>query len=446
MQAMPVESRIYERPAELLQRLIRFDTTNPPGNEAGIIGYLNQLLSEAGIPTQVFAKDPDRPNLLARMPGLGSAPPLLVYAHVDVVSTANQAWQNPPFEAREVDGIIWGRGALDDKGGAAMSLAACLRAAAEGLKPAGDVLFLFLCDEEAGGELGAKYLVQEHPDLFTGIRHAIGEVGGFTFHLAGKAFYPIMVSEKRMCMFRATVRGPAHHAASMVVHGGAAAKLGHLLTRLDQAHSPVYLTSTVRRMIETMSASLPFPAKLVLRQLANPALADRVLALLGSSGQAFYALLHNTWNVTTIHGGEQSAGTPAEVCADLFAMLLPGFSPEDLKAELQKIAGDEVEFQITQAGDPIPAEADLNLYGLLAEILREADPQGIPMPLLMTTPTDARTFNRLGIQTYGFQPMKLPPEIEIAALAHGADERIPVEAMEFGTEALYTLLHRYGSM
>lgn len=325
-----------------------------------------------------------------------------------------------------------------------MTLCAFLRACSEGFTPPGDVLLVFLCDEESGGALGASYLVQEHPELFTGVRYAIGEVGGFTFHLVGRSFYPIMVSEKRMCMVRAIVRGPAHHAASMVVHGGTAAKLGYLLTRLDQGHSPVHLTPTARKMIETISSHSPFPAGLVLRQLLSPALADSVLNMLGSSGQALYPLLHNTWNVTMIHGGEQTAGTPAEASAELFAMLLPGYSPEDLVTELRHLAGDGVEFEITHPGDPIPAEADMGMFDTLCEIIREGDPQGIPTPLLLTTPTDARTFDRLGIQTYGFQPMKLPPEVEMASLAHGADERIPVEAINFGTEALYKLLHRFG--
>jgi acetylornithine deacetylase/succinyl-diaminopimelate desuccinylase-like protein len=114
------ESKIYERPAELLQNLIRFDTTNPPGNETACISYINDLLTEAGFETAIFAKDPDRPNLITRLKGDGNAPPLLLYGHVDVVTTAFQEWSHPPFEAKEADGFIWGRGALDMKGGLTM--------------------------------------------------------------------------------------------------------------------------------------------------------------------------------------------------------------------------------------------------------------------------------------------------------------------------------------
>ena len=130
------QSGIHERPAELLQNLIRFDTTNPPGNEAECVAYINSLLTEAGFDTVLLARDPDRPNLLARLKGRGTAPPLLVYGHVDVVTTAGQQWTHPPFEGKETDGHIWGRGALDMKGSVAMMVSAFLRARAEGLREA----------------------------------------------------------------------------------------------------------------------------------------------------------------------------------------------------------------------------------------------------------------------------------------------------------------------
>ena len=165
---------IYQRPAALLQDLIRFDTTNPPGNEAACVTYIDHLLTEAGIETTRLARDPNRPNLIARLKGQGKAPPLLLYGHVDVVTTVGQQWTHPPFEAREVDGVIWGRGALDMKGGVAMMLAAVLRAKAEGLAPAGDVVLAILSDEECGGDYGAGYLVENHPEQFEGVRYALG--------------------------------------------------------------------------------------------------------------------------------------------------------------------------------------------------------------------------------------------------------------------------------
>ncbi|MDH5636636.1 MAG: M20/M25/M40 family metallo-hydrolase, partial [Candidatus Bathyarchaeota archaeon] len=173
---------IYERPAELLQNLIRFDTTNPPGSEAECVAYINRLLTDAGFKTTLLAKDANRPNLIARLKGQGTAAPFLLYGHVDVVTTANQKWTHPPFEGKVEDGYIWGRGALDMKGGVAMMLAAFLRAKAENLNPAGDVVLAILSDEEGGGEYGAKYLVDNQAKQFEGIRYAIGEFGGFSTH------------------------------------------------------------------------------------------------------------------------------------------------------------------------------------------------------------------------------------------------------------------------
>src|ERR671917_1957852 len=197
------QAPLYERPAELLQRLIRFNTTNPPGNERECVEWIDELLREGGFETQILAKDPERPNLLARLKGRDQAPALLLYGHVDVVPVEGQSWRHPPFEGKNVDGLVWGRGALDMKGGVAMMLAAFLRAKAEGLAPPGDVLLLVLSDEESGGDYGAKYLVEEHARLFDGVRYALGEFGGFSLYVGRRRFYPIQVAEKQLCFLRA---------------------------------------------------------------------------------------------------------------------------------------------------------------------------------------------------------------------------------------------------
>ena len=189
------QTTVYQRPIELLQRLIRFDTTNPPGNEEDCIKYVNQLLTAAGFETTILAKLPNRPSLITRLKGKGNAPPLLLYGHVDVQITKNQIWTHPPFGGEIIDGYLWGRGALDMKGGMAMMMAALLRSKAEGLTPAGDVVLALLCDEEAFGDFGAKYLVEEHSALFSGIKYALGEIGGFTMHIDQKRFYPIQVAD-----------------------------------------------------------------------------------------------------------------------------------------------------------------------------------------------------------------------------------------------------------
>ncbi len=438
---MKPTTTIYQRPAELLQRLIQFDTTNPPGNEAACIAYVNDLLHQAGIETTTLARDPQRPNLIARLKGRGESPPLLLYGHIDVVTTEGQTWQQPPFEGRIVDDYLWGRGALDMKGGVAMMLAAFLRAKAEGLQPPGDVILAILADEEAGGDFGAKFLVEEHAHYFEGVRYALGEFGGFTMTVGGKRFYPIQVAEKQICWLKATVRGAAGH-GSMPVRGQAMARLARLLQTLDQKRLPTHITPPAREMFIRMAEGVGGVSGFFLRQLTNPALANTVLNLLGERARLFDPLLHNTVSPTILHASDKVNVIPGEVCVELDGRLLPGFTPEDLLAELRALVGENVEFEVVRH-DPGPATPDMGLFDTLADILVAADPEGIPIPLLLSGVTDGRFFSRLGIQTYGFTPMKLPADFNFSATIHAADERIPVAAVDFGAQAIFQALQRF---
>lgn len=440
---MSGDATIHERPVELVQRLIRFDTTNPPGGEAPCIEWIRGLVEAAGCEARIVAKEPDRPNLIARLPGAGTAPPLLLQGHVDVVTTAGQDWTHPPFEARTDGGFVWGRGALDMKGGVAMMLAAFLRAATARRTPPGDVLLCLMSDEEAGSDLGAKFLVEEHPELFEGVRYAIGEFGGFDQEIAGRRFYPVMVAEKQVCWMKATLRGPGGH-GSLPMRGGAMARLARFLHTLDRHRLPVHVTPVVRAMIDTVAAGLPSPMGIAVGTLARPALADRVLDLLGEGGEGLEPLLHNTVNATIVRGGDKINVVPSEVTVELDGRLLPGFAPADMVAELHALAGDDVELEVVRH-DPGAREPDLALFDTLGNILHEADPGGRAMPLLLAAVTDARFFARLEIQTYGFTPMRLPPDLNFMKLVHAADERIPLDALEFGTSAIERALERFGA-
>ncbi|HZU01146.1 MAG TPA: M20/M25/M40 family metallo-hydrolase [Ktedonobacteraceae bacterium] len=434
------DAAIYQRPAELLQRLVRFNTTNPPGNEAACISYINQLLTNAGFSTTILAADPERPNLIARLQGQGNAPPLLLQGHVDVVTTEKQVWQQPPFAGNIVNDYVWGRGTLDMKGGVAMMIAAFMCAGTEAESLPGDVILAVLSDEEAGGDYGAKYLVENHADIFKGTRYALGEFGGYTAHIAGKKFYPIQVLEKQVCWMKAIVRGPGGH-GSLPMHGGATAKLAQMLQQLDRHRLPVHITPIPCQMLEAMSAVLPDPIASLLRQLLDPSQTDQVLDRLGPLSQLFDPILHNTVNVTIIQGGNKINVIPSEIVFEMDGRLLPGYTADDMVKELRSLLGNEVELELVRY-DEGRSEADMGLYDTLATILSEADPEGIPVPLLMPAVTDGRFFSRLGIQTYGFLPMSLPADFNFLQTIHAADERIPVEAVEFGTRAIYEVLKR----
>jgi acetylornithine deacetylase/succinyl-diaminopimelate desuccinylase-like protein len=440
--ATGVANAIHRHPAELLRTLIRFDTTNPPGNERECISYIEGLLKAAGIETTIRSKDPERPNLVARLRGAGTAPPLLLYGHVDVVTTERQEWTHPPFEAKLVDGWIWGRGALDMKGGVAMMLAAFLRANEDRSPPPGDVIFCALADEEDFGGYGAGFMVDEHPELFDGVTHAIGEFGGFALQMGSRRFYPIQVAEKQVCGVRLTVRGPGGHGA-VPVRGGAMAELAKALERIDRKRLPVHVTPVVRDMCRAIGEASPLPARLALRLLLAPPLTNRLLDLLGARGHELDPLLHNTVSPTMVSASEKVNVIPNEVSVVCDGRLLPGFQPDDLVAELRAILPDEVEIEVT-LHQPGPPTAELGFYQQLGRVLRELDPEGVPIPLLMAGVTDARLFARIGIQTYGFTPMNLPAGFNFWSTVHNADERVPAGAIEFGTEAIHRAMRRYG--
>ncbi|MFC2105333.1 M20/M25/M40 family metallo-hydrolase [Candidatus Bipolaricaulota bacterium] len=430
--------------ATILQDLIRFDTTNPPGNERPCIEYIDGVLRDAGIETSILAVDPQRPNLVARLPGTGAAPGLLLFGHVDVVTTANQQWSVPPFEGRIQDGYIWGRGALDMKAGVAMMMAALLEARATGLQPSGDILFAAVSDEEAGGTMGAKYLVNEHPSLFEGIRYALGEFGGFPVHIDGRPLYMIQVSEKQPCWLKATIRGPAGHSARLM-RNGAMARLGHVLSRLNRCRLPIHITPVTERMVRAMADALPVHKRVLFRRLLNPRLTDRILKLLGDTGRNLEPLFRNTVNATMVRGGEGSNVIPSEIALGLDGRLLPGFGPQDLFAELGAALGEDLDYEVLLY-DRGTTEIDFGLFPLLADVLSRAHPDSHQIPYLFPGGTDGRFFSQLGIQSYGFIPMNLPASFGFSDFVHGADERIPIESMEFGAKAMFEVMTHFGEV
>jgi acetylornithine deacetylase/succinyl-diaminopimelate desuccinylase-like protein len=435
------ENLIYERPLEILQNLVRFDTTNPPGDERECILYIDGLLKEAGIQTELVGRTHQRPNLIARLKGGGNAAPLLLYGHVDVVTTKNQQWTHPPFEAKIADGYLWGRGTLDMKGGVAMMLAAFLKAKAEGTSLPGDVIFAAVTDEEAGGDYGARFLVEEHPGLFQGVRYALGEFGGFNINFSGIRVYPIMISEKQICILKATFRGPGGH-GSMPIRNGAMAKLGRALQVLDTQKLPVHITPPVRVMFESIAKILPGASGLLVRRILNPALTDIVLTAFGSRGALFAPLVRNTISPTMVQASEKFNVIPSQVELGMDGRILPGIKPDIMLAEVRKLLGMEAEIEIVRS-DSGPAQADMGLFNKLGRILTELDPEGKPIPLVLSGVTDARWLSKLGIQTYGFIPMKLPQDYNFLRAIHTADECIPVDAIDFGVQALFKAMQRF---
>jgi acetylornithine deacetylase/succinyl-diaminopimelate desuccinylase-like protein len=323
-----------------------------------------------------------------------------------------------------------------------MMLGAILQLAEAAEPPPGDVLLCVLADEENLGTYGARFVVEEHPELFEGVRHALGEFGGARTELAGLSTYPIQVGEKQACWACATIRGPGGH-GSLPMRGGAMAKLGRLLSTLDARRLPVHVTEIPRSMIEALAAALPAGGRELADGLLDPERTDAALDMIGPAGQTLDPMFHNTVNATIVRGGAKVNVIPSELQLELDGRLLPGQTADDLFRELRDLVDDDdLELEATSY-EPGSQRADLSLMPMLSEVLTTADPEAVPLPMLMPGITDGRFFARLGIQTYGFLPMRLRAEMKFTSLIHAADERVPAQEIGWGTDRICEVLTRY---
>ncbi|RFU83412.1 M20/M25/M40 family metallo-hydrolase [Streptomyces triticagri] len=432
-------------PIPILQRLIRFRSVNPPGDERECAEYVAELLAGAGIESELLGPDPERPNLVARIPGRGEAPPLLLHAHSDVVPTGGQQWTHPPFDGLLIDGEVWGRGAIDMKGGLAMMLAALLTLHQRGEAPAGDVVLAVVPDEENGSRAGAGWLTAERPDLFEGIPYAIGEDGGaaLTFR-PDRRFHPVGVAEKRACWLRLTLRGRGGHASRQGWPDLAVHKLTDLLTALRDQRLPTHITPALDRMLAELSGAVDQELAAELTALRKGERSTVPYELLDVADAVYLdSLLRHTVNATVIRTSDKINMIPDEITVDLDGRILPGdFTVEDYIGELREVVGPEVEIELLLEGSRTPkAEPELSpFYERLVEILREADPEGVPLPVITPASTDARLFANLGMDCYGWLPMLLPAGSRYQDRMHDADERVPADAVRFGADCLYRLL------
>jgi acetylornithine deacetylase/succinyl-diaminopimelate desuccinylase-like protein len=425
----------------LLRALLRFDTSNPPGAERECLEFLQATLDRAGISTWMLSQDPERPNLLGRIPGRGEAPPLLLYGHVDVVPAVTPEWTYPPFAAEVAEGAVWGRGALDMKGGVALIAAAAMRLADESEPPPGDVLLALTSDEEAGSHTGMRFLVEEHPQEWDGVRHALSEVGGMTMWVGEERLTPVQIAEKQRCVIRATVTGSGGHAAAVVLDTASGA-LGRLLAAVDAERLPFRVTAAAATVVEALAEALGGQQADSLRRIADGVEVAAELASLGELGAILEPLLRDTATATEIGGCVATNVVPTKLWADFDVRILPGGSPEAVIEQLEAMAPGLARYEVRHREPAIEGEPDLSQLDMLAEVMAESDPGAPVVPWMLPGYTDARYLSRLGIQTYGFLPLRLPPEIT-TGLMHAADERVPVDSIDPGVECLVSAVRRY---
>lgn len=426
-----------------LQALLRIDTTNPPGNELAAAEYLAGVLRSEGYQPLILEAAPGRGNLVARYPGNGSAPPLLLYSHTDVVLAEADKWSHPPFAGEIADGFIWGRGALDMKSMVVMELMTLLllRRSVERLQR--DVIFAATADEEIDSDVGAGWLVAQHPDLVRA-EYGISEFGGFSMHLGDRRFYPIMTAEKGACWMRIRARGRPGH-GSVPQSDNAILELARAIERVAGQPLPLHVTPTAAEFIRRVADALSPVEAIGLRALLNPLTHHAAAARLPGDGLAdgLRASLHNTVSPTQLAAGVKANVIPSEAEAVLDGRLLPGFDRESFLAELRPRLGDQIEIDVDHYSPPLEVPANTPLFHTIESTLKQHDPEGIAVPYMLNGATDAKLFSELGIQCYGFSPLRLRPDEPFNRLIHAHDERVSIDALVFGVQVLYQTVRNF---
>ncbi|MER7006400.1 M20/M25/M40 family metallo-hydrolase [Dactylosporangium sp. NPDC000555] len=424
---------------EICRDLLRIDTTNT-GDLATSAGervaaeYVAEKLAEVGFQPEIYESEPGRASVIARFEGTDpSRDALLIHGHLDVVPADASEWSVHPFGGELKDGYLWGRGAVDMKDFDAMVLALVRQMKREGRKPPRDVVLAFLADEEAGSTYGAQHLVDRHPDCFEGVTEAIGEVGGFSVSIGGdQRLYLIETAQKGIDWLRLHAKGRPGH-GSMINDDNAVTALAEAVARVGRHKFPIVLTPTVRAFLEEVSQMLGIEL-----DLDDP---EGAVAKIGPIAMIVGATLRNTANPTRLAAGYKDNVIPGRASATIDCRTLPGQS-EAFEEELRRIVGPDIDLEYIHRQPALETTFDGALVGAMSAALRAEDPGAVPVPYMLSGGTDAKQFAKLGIRCFGFSPVRLPADLNFAALFHGIDERIPVEGLQFGVRVLDRFLQQ----
>ncbi|WP_163548839.1 M20/M25/M40 family metallo-hydrolase [Candidatus Frankia nodulisporulans] len=421
---------------ELCSELLRFESVNwgdGNGRERPAAEYVASRLAEVGIEPTILESEPGRTSVIARIEGADSSrAPLLIHSHLDVVPADASQWRVGPFSGEELDGCLWGRGAVDMLDMVAMTLATVRDLVRSGRKPSRDLVVAFLADEEAGGVLGARWLVDNHPQHVADCTEAIGEVGGFSYTVSDDLrLYLIETAEKGLAWMKLTATGRAGH-GSMISDDNAVTALCDAVARLGRHEFPLVLTDTVRRFLGELGDAIGM--QFDLDDL------DATVAKLGPVARMIGATLRNTVNPTQLAAGEKVNVIPGEAVAYVDGRYLPGQRDEFLR-QLDEILGPDIRREWVVLDDAVETSFDGPLVDAMAGALRAEDPIARPVPYMLSGGTDAKSFSRLGIRCFGFSPLLLPADLDFSGMFHGVDERVPLESLRFGVRVLDRFLH-----
>jgi acetylornithine deacetylase/succinyl-diaminopimelate desuccinylase-like protein len=413
---------------DLCRDLIRIDTTNPgdgsgPGERAAA-EHVAALLEDVGIESEIHESEPGRASLLARWGGTptSSAPPLLLHGHLDVVPAHAPDWKVDPFSGEIQDGCVWGRGAVDMKDFDAILLSVIRARAKAGRNPERPMVLAFTADEEAGGHKGAEYLIEHHRDMLDDCTEAIGEVGGFSATVRGRRMYLIQAAEKGMAWMRLTAHGTAGH-GSMRNPDNPVTRLAAAVARVGAHRWPVRLTPAMEVLLAAV-------AELAETQ-ATPENAEALIEEFGSAARMLSAVIRNSANPTRLDAGYKVNVVPGSASAQIDGRFLPGYEDEFF-ATMAELLGEgiEVDYLSNQPAVETPYDGDI-VRAMTSSLLAE-DPDALVSPYLMPGGTDGKHWAKLGMNCYGFAPLRLPADLDFTSLFHGVDERVPVDALQFG--------------
>jgi acetylornithine deacetylase/succinyl-diaminopimelate desuccinylase-like protein len=398
---------IQNEALDILRTLVRLDTSNPPGNERIAVDVIADLLGHQGIESVVRESAPTRANLVARLHGADrSRPALMLSSHTDVVPVEPSGWTREPFGAETHQGCIWGRGSIDMKSKGAMDLVLMTALKRAEAVPNCDLILAAVADEEAGSDLGAKFLVERHPELVRA-GWVLNEVGGFTLHIGKRRLYPIQVAEKGFVTVKMSVTAPPGH-GSMPRKDTAISKISALITKI--------VNTPMRRRV----------SPLMKRTLADLGVAEE------DPGPLLRPMLGNTVSPTILRAGYKDNVIPGEASVVLDGRTVPGEDPESFMAELRRIVGPEPTFELIKTAPPAETSADTELFSLLCRRIEAADPGARAIPWMTPGATDNKFYARLGSQCYGFSPVKLHAHMPFGSLFHGNDERLPIDGFFWG--------------
>jgi acetylornithine deacetylase/succinyl-diaminopimelate desuccinylase-like protein len=430
-----------------LRNLLRIDTRNPPGNETRAAEYLRGVLQQEGITCEIIGPGPDRGTIVGRLRGDGSAPPLLLMSHTDVVAVEPEKWTHEPFAAEIADGFIYGRGALDMKHMVTMELMTMLLLKRAGVPLKRDVIFMAAADEEVGGHQGAGWVAHHHPELIQA-EYAINEGGGNAFEINGRRYYTVQTAEKGAARFRLRAKGKPGH-GSVPHEENAILKLAEVLSRLRNHQQPVHFSASLRGFVTGIaSAQPPEIARLFLAILANEATADAAIDALPMEDllkMELRAMTRNTIAPTMLRAGSQINVIPSEAEASLDGRILPGWTPEMFLGEIRAIFGEEVEIEFIDPSEALEADPASPLFEVIKDVVREHDPEATVVPTLITGGTDAQHIAGLGTKVYGFAPEMYISGLHDWDRVHGHDERINIHSLQWGTRVLYDVVVRFAS-